>query len=256
MFRSPAAGRLHALVADHVVQGRVIFPGAGYLELARAAASSAAALASVFFLQPLAVETPRLLIECAVRDGRFEVRSGVSDEALIDAAAHSLGAFTLVGSHQQMGQASVRASGCVHAIPIGTLYDGFHAAGLQYGPGYRTLLHAWRAAETAMARLRARSTYDGTLAHPGDLDDALCLSALLPHEVTQRMRLPFAVDDAFLHGAQGELWAVKPDLSNHPTLRLIVAMPLLAGDEKAERGGALGVVRHGSGRGSGAARGV
>ena len=38
-FRSPAAGPLHALVADHVVQGRVIFPGAAYLELARAAAS-------------------------------------------------------------------------------------------------------------------------------------------------------------------------------------------------------------------------
>ena len=40
LFRSPAAGALHALVADHVVQGRVIFPGAGYLELARAACDS------------------------------------------------------------------------------------------------------------------------------------------------------------------------------------------------------------------------
>ncbi|MGA1104825.1 MAG: hypothetical protein ACO3T7_14470, partial [Pseudomonadales bacterium] len=34
LFRSPTIGALHALVADHVVQGRVIFPGAGYLEVA------------------------------------------------------------------------------------------------------------------------------------------------------------------------------------------------------------------------------
>ena len=40
VFRSPATGQLHAVVADHVVQGRVIFPGAGYLEMARAAARS------------------------------------------------------------------------------------------------------------------------------------------------------------------------------------------------------------------------
>ena len=36
-FRSPAAGAMHALVADHVVRARVVLPGAAYLELARAA---------------------------------------------------------------------------------------------------------------------------------------------------------------------------------------------------------------------------
>ena len=38
VFRSRAATTLHAIVADHVVYGRVVFPGAGYLEMARAAA--------------------------------------------------------------------------------------------------------------------------------------------------------------------------------------------------------------------------
>ena len=75
LFRSSVAGKLFELVADHVVQGRVIFPGAGYLELGRAA-TRAEALHGVFFLQPLAVEVPNLLIECAVtEDGRFEVCS-------------------------------------------------------------------------------------------------------------------------------------------------------------------------------------
>ena len=38
-FYSPLSkGALLAVVADHLVQGRVIFPGAGYMEMARAAA--------------------------------------------------------------------------------------------------------------------------------------------------------------------------------------------------------------------------
>ena len=56
VFRSRAAGNLHSLVADHIVQGRVIFPAVGYLEMARAASGSG--LHGVYFLQPLAVETP------------------------------------------------------------------------------------------------------------------------------------------------------------------------------------------------------
>ena len=39
----PVAGALHALVADHVVMQRGVFPGVGYLEVARAAASASAA---------------------------------------------------------------------------------------------------------------------------------------------------------------------------------------------------------------------
>ena len=36
LFRAPVAGPLRALVAEHIVRGRVVFPGAAYLEMARA----------------------------------------------------------------------------------------------------------------------------------------------------------------------------------------------------------------------------
>ena len=74
------------MVADHIVRGRVIFPGAAYLETARAAyeaalsASSGATLGSVFFLRPLVLcgagqEREHAWLECALRvDGGFEVR--------------------------------------------------------------------------------------------------------------------------------------------------------------------------------------
>ena len=86
---------------------------------------------------------------------------------------------------------------------------GFAAVGLQYGPGYRTLVSAWGSASDAVARLRARSTREGTQVHPADLDDALCTSAAMDSGGSGETRLPFAVDDALLQGAPGELWAVR-----------------------------------------------
>ena len=213
-FRSLAAGPLHALVADHVVHGRVIFPGAAYLELARAAASpGGAALRSVFFLQPLAVEPPEVIIECVVRCDGFEVRSGDSADALsASATTHCSGTLTAARASQRGDQAF--AGRCGAPASVSSLYDGFDAGGLQYGPGYRTLLQAWGGGSgqaSGAARLQPRSTHDGTLVHPADLDDALCAGLLAVADAGgggDGTRLPFAVDDAQLDGARGALWAV------------------------------------------------
>ena len=65
LFRAPMAGPLRALVAEHIVRGRVVFPGAAYLEMARAASAARAgargtslrevgiSLSEIFFLRPL-----------------------------------------------------------------------------------------------------------------------------------------------------------------------------------------------------------
>jgi hypothetical protein len=205
VFRSPTAGALHALVANHVVQGRVIFPGAGFLEVARAA--GATALHGVYFLQPLAAAAPGVLIESAVSNGRLEVRTSQT-EAFEDATVHCSGATAEDTVWQRVEHASVRT--LTHAADVGALYDGFDAVGLQYGPGYRTLINVWGGASDALARLRARSTHEGTHVHPALLDDALCTSAaMIALSGSSETRLPFAVDDALIQGAPGELWAVR-----------------------------------------------
>ena len=80
-----------------------------------------------------------------MRDGRFEVRSGESEALDVDAAVHCVGGLTTAAASDDVDESSVRCRSCVHTAATGMLYDGFDAVGLQYGPGYRTLTHAWGA---------------------------------------------------------------------------------------------------------------
>ena len=204
IVRSPTVGMLHALAANHSLQGRIIFPGAGYLEMARGA--GAMALHGIYFLQPLAIEVGNLSVECAMSDNRFEVRSGAS-ETIESATVHCSGEIDGVSGWWRIEHTPVR--GCSHAADVDSLYDSFDVVGLQYGPGYRTMLKAWGGGSNALARLRARSTQEGTQVHPADLDDAVCTSGAAAVDGGGETRLPFAVDDAQLEGAQGKLWAVR-----------------------------------------------
>ena len=147
-----------------------------------------------------------------MRDGRFAVRSDEDNLALADAAVHCSGTFAAHEASQRVEHASLRAQSCARAAHMLALYDGFDAIGLQYGPGYRTLVQGWGGARSSGARLKARATHEGTQVHPADLDDALCAGALIGSSsggAGGETRLPFAVDDALLQGAPGELWAVR-----------------------------------------------
>jgi hypothetical protein len=176
--------------------------------MARAAAAEAT-LQGVFFLQPLASDSATLLIECAVSDGRFEVRSGVDDAALADAATHCSGSIE-VGSWQRVHHVSVRARSSADAAHVCALYASFDAGGLQYGPAYRTIVQAWAGDGDAQARLRARVASEGTAVHPAGLDDALCVGALISRssrgEANVQTRLPYALDNVLLQGAQYDMF--------------------------------------------------
>ena len=216
LCRSPVAGPLHSLMADHVVRGRIIFPGAGYLETARAAcaatapSSAGAALRGVFFLQPLALEDAGVAwVECALlAGGAFEVRSGSGDAV---AAVHCSGqrAAAAAAAWRPLGAAEARQR-CDGESDPSALYSAFAAVGLQYGPAFRTVEAAWVGGSVATARLRRRTVLAGTHVHPADLDGALQSTALLKREGEgSETRLPFAVDGVLMRGpAAGVLWVV------------------------------------------------
>jgi acyl transferase domain-containing protein len=227
VFRSPAAGALLAVVAGHVVRGRVLFPGAGYLEMACAAAGAAgaAALHNVYFLQPLAVEALGLVVECAVFDGRFEVRSE-ADDTVDGARVHCSGETRLERApYRADAELALHRAG-MRVSDVACLYDRFDVVGLQYGPRYRNLVQMWGGMAHALARLRHRPSTEGTLVHPADLDDALCASAVLVSSGTAETRLPFAVDDARILGGSGNLWAVCRPFPARTRLSSALLQPL------------------------------
>ena len=137
----------------------------------------------------------------------------------MDVGLDEAGAFTVpdrgqatltlsAGGSQPTEHALVHATSCCYSTHLPALYDSFHAVGLQYGPGYRTLIQAWGGAHNAVARLKIRSE-TARMLHPADLDDALCTTAVVGSSGGGGTRLPFAVDDALLRDLAREPWTVR-----------------------------------------------
>ena len=146
-------GPLQAVVADHVVNGRVIFPAVGYLEMLRAAAGSGTVLRSVFFLQPLALDFA-YGIKCAVHDDGFEVYS--TDETSENIVMCCTGSLGRHDGWKCVEIPSVRVSAIAHVVPPCQSYGSCTDAGLQYGPAFRRLSAAWSDGSTVCAALQPR----------------------------------------------------------------------------------------------------
>jgi hypothetical protein len=210
-----------------VVQGRVVFPGMGYLELARAAFDAAAqsakgaALRDFYFLAPLVAETPDLWVQGTVEQGAIDVRSGTleSDGQLADdAALHTSGKLGEHAGPKPIDLAAQRTRCCSRAADTPSFFDYFQSVGLQYGPAFRLVQAAWVGeGAAAVGQLRLRSSRGGTQMHPADLDAAIQVGVLPPiSNGSSETRLPFALNGAVLKAAEGELWGVR-------ALRLLVS---------------------------------
>ncbi|WP_321791096.1 SDR family NAD(P)-dependent oxidoreductase [Burkholderia pyrrocinia] len=172
------------MLADHVVDGGVAFPGAGYVEMALAAARTFfdtpdAALENVeirtpVVFQPQQAKLFRLVIESRTATFTIETRDRMSE-----------GAWTLnvtgrmLESGNALGAASVVPSDTLDrllALPAAdgdTLYANTAAIGLGYGPAFR-----W------VRTVRVAADDDAALADvaaPAACGDARALSAYLLH---------------------------------------------------------------------------
>ena len=260
IYRVPVEGQVHALVADHIVLGRLVFPATGYLVVAQTAVNASVrqtTLRSTFFLKPLDLDDQSgIFMECTVDQKSFQVRSAAG----ADSSVHCSGALIndADSGWQRVDYASMHSRASARAAHVATVYDNLHAQGLEYGPGYRTLGRAWSSFETAHARLQARTTQQGTDVHPADLDDALCLDQLLSMRSgagSAETRLPFVVDDALLQGTTSELWAVRSfeslfriiALSNQRVDRCACIDLMLLALRRVWRSRVLSPLRYGSG---------
>ncbi|MET9499745.1 type I polyketide synthase [Streptomyces sp. NPDC006552] len=201
-------------LADHALDGRILFPGTAFLDLALEACAHTGAVR----VADLTLQTPLVL----PADGAVQLQVTVGaagadgDRALTvhSRPADASGPWTrhAEGTLSDSPAATVPAPlpaawpppGAV-AVPVDGLYEHIAAAGFAYGPAFRGLRAAWRDGDTVYAEIAPEDGEhlqgtDRFRVHPALLDAALHTVAL--HTAEQRDTVvPFAFSDITVHRA-------------------------------------------------------
>ncbi|ASF45354.1 type I polyketide synthase [Methylovulum psychrotolerans] len=194
--------QLQAFLADHNVGGAVVFPGAGFAELALAAAHLSHAT-DFIDIEELEIRAPLLLshdhskvIRLALTaDGSFTIQSRDHNKPS-EWLQHSLGRVLSdpTGQHLQVPMPSLpeRAAdfdGASHAQLT-------RAVGLDYGPTFQAIAEGWLDGDSAIARLTPAAALSVGLGayylHPALLDNAFQLIfQVLKDELHQHRDIAF-----------------------------------------------------------------
>ena len=204
--------RMDALpyLADHRVQGQIVFPAAGYLEMALAAGAGAFGTASleleeISFVHMLVLPEGRVrqmqvvLREASPERASFEIVSHADDDEgwrthakgtlrpLYDTAATDV-------AGEPPGQTEQR---CAPAAPAADHYARLARCGLEYGPAFQGLEQSWRGPQEALARVRLPDMLvagsDAYKLHPALLDACLQAAATLLSEDTRATYVPAGI---------------------------------------------------------------
>ncbi|WP_042973180.1 type I polyketide synthase [Burkholderia sp. AU4i] len=172
------------MLADHVVDGGVAFPGAGYVEMALAAARTFfdtpdAALENVeirtpVVFQPQQAKLFRLVIEPRTATFTIETRDRMSDSAwTLNVTGRMLESGNALGDTSVVPSAVLDRLLALPAADGDTLYANTAAIGLGYGPAFRWVRTVRVAASDGEAL--------ADVAAPAACGDARALSAYLLH---------------------------------------------------------------------------
>ncbi|WP_450176586.1 type I polyketide synthase, partial [Streptomyces ardesiacus] len=183
--------RTHPWLADHAVDGTVLFPGSGFLELAIRAGDQV----GCGRVEELTLEAPLVLPE---RGGvQLQVVLGAPDDSgtrvVTIHARYDDETGGTPWSRYAAGVLTPAADGAPRTAPAGAdaawppagaepveldgLYDVLAAGGLTYGPAFQGLCSAWRHGDEILAEVslpeRFRSDADEFALHPALLDATL-----------------------------------------------------------------------------------
>ncbi|MFR9754080.1 SDR family NAD(P)-dependent oxidoreductase, partial [Nocardia sp. 004] len=189
-------------LADHVVGGTRLLPGAGYLDAALSAVlarteSTQAGVADVRFVAPLAIEDgqmPLMRLELEESTRRFTIRSRKMDDTTWTVNATGR---LIEGAYDQI-KAEIPPTDTMIEIAPDDFYTTLAATGLEYGPIFQRVTSI-RVSDTDVV-----ATLDGTIAregryaaHPAVVDAAFqSVAALIAATNTHPdgARVPVAVD--------------------------------------------------------------
>ncbi|MGW0642020.1 type I polyketide synthase [Streptomyces badius] len=218
-------------LADHAFGDTILFPGAGFAELAISAGDEAGCPR----LDELTIEAPLVL----PRQGKVQVQLVVGPADAAGArpvtvharpgrttpgagaapwTRHASGVLVPTGAPEPAGLAEWPPPGA-EPLDVEELYDGFAESGFRYGPAFRGLRAAWRRGDEVFSEVRlgpetGQSTERFGL-HPAALDAALQTIALSEGiEVESGMPYSWSGIDLYATGAtklRVRVTPVRPD---------------------------------------------
>nr|AGS49670.1 malonyl CoA-acyl carrier protein transacylase [uncultured bacterium esnapd13] len=199
----------HGWLADHAVRGRVLLPGAGFVELvARAGVEVGCGV-----VEELVIEAPLLLP--ATGGVQLSVTVGGADEAgrrpvTVFSRPDETDVWTrhvtaTVGVSDSVPEFASWPPATAEPIDVTGFYDQLAVVGYEYGPAFQGLRAAWRDgdtvyAEVALAEEQVQDAARYTL-HPALLDAALHAAMLSTADTGQGVWLPFSWNRIHIYAA-------------------------------------------------------
>ncbi|MGV9271593.1 SDR family NAD(P)-dependent oxidoreductase, partial [Kitasatospora sp. NPDC003701] len=226
----------HPWLADHAVQGTVLLPGTGLVELALRAGDEVGCES----LEELTLAAP--LVLPAQGGVRLQVRVGVPDESGRRALSvhsqpddqdqgqaawveHARGVLAEGTAGPLPFDASVWPPHGAEVLPVAGAYEGFAEQGYRYGPAFRGLRAVWRRGDDLFAEVALPEGVDGAAfgLHPALLDAAM--HAAILDSGTGGTVIPFAWNEVSLHAVGASVLRVRLTRLDDGGLSLAVADP-------------------------------
>ncbi|MBL1097384.1 type I polyketide synthase [Streptomyces coffeae] len=216
LFTGRVSVRTHPWLADHVVGGRILFPGTGFVELALHAARHCGfdQVEELTLRVPLALPERGAVALRVTAGAETEGRRSVDIHARAEDAErdapwihHASGTLTM-GERPPREPTAWPPRGAV-PLDVSDVYDRAAGLGYTYGPAFRALRAAWACGDDMCVEVAlpgGADTGDGTSfgLHPALLDAALhapVLAAL--EEEGGRARLPLSWSGVRLYAPAG-----------------------------------------------------
>jgi acyl transferase domain-containing protein/NADPH:quinone reductase-like Zn-dependent oxidoreductase/NADP-dependent 3-hydroxy acid dehydrogenase YdfG/acyl carrier protein len=195
-------------LGDHVVDGVVLFPGAGFVELALRAGDEVGCsvveeltLVAPLVLPPGGGARVQVVVDAAGESGSRGVwmySHGVGDDSVW--VLHAQGVLS-AGSPEPSTDLSVWPPVGASAVHAGDMYELLAGRGYDYGPAFRGLRALWRRGHEVFAEVTVGEgvTVGGFGIHPAVLDAALHAWGVI--EGGDATLLPFSWRGVCLHAA-------------------------------------------------------
>ncbi|MEO6086537.1 MAG: SDR family NAD(P)-dependent oxidoreductase, partial [Umezawaea sp.] len=246
LFTSLLSLRSHPWLADHVVMGSVLVPGAALVELALRAGDEVGCdrVEELTLAAPLVLpERGSVQVQVAVRGpdefGRRTVALyGRPEGADLPWVEHATGVLA-VGEQPVGFDLGVWPPADAEPVDVAGCYDGFAEIGFEYGPVFQGLRAVWRRGDETFAEvdLPEGTQTGGFGLHPALLDSVLHAAMLAgtgSGEPGGAGGLPFAWQDVSLHASGAS--ALRARLSRDPHGAMSIAVADTSGKPVASIG--------------------